>query len=52
MLLGEVFEETYHFDSLRKLTAAQNEVVRRALSSNSRDRFESCTAFAKALRDA
>jgi hypothetical protein len=51
MLLGEVFEETYHFKPLKGLTQAQNEVVRRALSANSRDRFESCTAFAQALRN-
>lgn len=52
MLEGRVFTEHYRFTSLRALTEEQNDVLRRALSSEPEDRFASCPQFVSKLREA
>lgn len=49
ILEGEVFLEPYARRDFKRLSRAQNETLARALSEEPSARFDSCTAFARAL---
>ncbi len=49
MLEGEVFSERYRRRDFGRLTRSQNHALARALAEEPTERFESCTAFARAL---
>ena len=49
MLEGEVFSKPYEPRRFRRLSAAQNAALQKALSEDADDRFESCGAFAREL---
>lgn len=52
LLEGTTFTQRRRFDRLEALSSSQNDALRRALSHDPEDRFESCGAFARAIADA